>query len=131
VIDLDQIIDTTPTIPDAGYYEFAKVLVNSPNISCLLISPVPETHMISTVTGEVGKMVGKDFELEENSFAKLMKKLLSETTKPIVFTIESGWKFDPLRKYLIDLGAAVFPQSDRAARALNNVAKGLLGWTGK
>lgn len=54
VIDLDQIIDTTPTIPDAGYYEFAKILINSQNISCVLISPVPETHMMSTVTGEVG-----------------------------------------------------------------------------
>eukprot|EP00703_Trepomonas_sp_PC1_P005192 JAP91414.1 Acyl-CoA synthetase [Trepomonas sp. PC1] len=131
VIDLDQIIDTTPTIPDLGYYEFASILAKSNNIQCIMVSPVPETHMINTVTGEVAQVVGRDYETDEGSFPKLMKKLVQETEKPIICTIESGWKFDPLRQYLAEQGVAVFSQADRAARALNNVVKGLIGWTGK
>ena len=85
-----------------GYYEFAAILAKSPNISCILVSPVPETHMVTTVTGDVGVVAGEDFMTKENSFPKLMAKLVQETEKPVICTIESGWKFEPLRKYLAE-----------------------------
>ncbi|CAL6112993.1 Acyl-CoA_synthetase [Hexamita inflata] len=131
VIDLDQILDTTPTIPDLGYYEFAKVLVQSPEISAVLVSPVPETHMIATVTGDCGTIAGRDFMTEPGSIGHLMVKLAKECEKPLIVTIESGWKFEPLRKFLADAGIIVFDKADKAARAINNVVRGLVGWTGK
>lgn len=82
-----------------GYYEFAKILVDSPDISAVVVSPVPETHMMASVTGDVGKLCGRDYMLEEESksFPKLMKKLAGETKKPLIMTIECGWKFAQLR----------------------------------
>lgn len=35
--------------------------------------------MMNTVTGDVAELVGRDYEKEEDSFPKLMKKLISET----------------------------------------------------
>lgn len=40
--------------------------------------------MMSSVTGETGKLVGRDYMLEENSYPKLMIKLSKETKKPII-----------------------------------------------
>lgn len=115
-----------------GYYEFAKILVDSPDISAVIVSPVPETHMMASVTGDVGKLCGRDYMLEEESksFPKLMKKLAGETKKPLIMTIECGWKFAQLRQYFLDAGLVVFERSDRAARALSNVCRGFVGWAG-
>lgn len=49
--------------------------------------------MMSSVTGETAKLVGRDFMTEEDSYPKLMIKLSHETTKPIICVIESGWKY--------------------------------------
>lgn len=50
--------------------------------------------MMSSVTGETAKLVGRDFLKEEDSFPKLMIKLSHETPKPIICVIESGWKYN-------------------------------------
>ena len=50
--------------------------------------------MMSSVTGETAKLVGRDFLKEEDSFPKLMIKLSHETPKSIICVIESGWKYN-------------------------------------
>ncbi len=58
-----------------------KILADSNDIDVLVCSPVPETHVMSTLTGDLGKLVGRDFkeEEEDKSFPKLMVKLSKET----------------------------------------------------
>ena len=75
IIDLSVIVDKTPTILHIGYYKICKILVSSAEINCILMSPVPETHIMCTTTGDVGKVAGRDFMKEPESFPILMKKL--------------------------------------------------------
>ena len=110
VIDIDQILDTTPTIPDSAYYEFAQVLLET--CGAVIISPVPETHMISTLSGASGALIGRDFKTEGDSLPLLCAKLAKEQNKLVVVTVECGWKFEDFRQYCIDEGICVFAQAD-------------------
>lgn len=79
MVDIDQILDTTPTIPDLGYIEFAQILIEAEDVDVIVISPVPESHMMSTVTGEIGAAVGRDFMTDSGSFPQLMVKYLKNS----------------------------------------------------
>ncbi|KAH0573315.1 Acyl-CoA synthetase [Spironucleus salmonicida] len=124
VVDIDEIIDTTPMIPDEAYYEIAKSISKESNI--VIISIVPETHMIASTINQ--KISTRNFIDEPNSIANLVVKLQNEIESNIVVTIESGRKFNDLRSFFKSNGICVFQHADECSLAVNNFAKGIKGW---
>ncbi|EET00248.1 Acyl-CoA synthetase [Giardia duodenalis ATCC 50581] len=129
VVDVNDIIDTTPTIPDRAYQEIAEILLKSPSVDCAIFSAVPETHIIKTTAGNVGALVGEDCVADEDSICRRFIALHGnpEYSKPWVFVCDSGWKFQEFRMELAKHGVVVFEKADRASRAMALLVRAYIG----
>ncbi|ESU37737.1 ATP-dependent carboxylate-amine ligase, ATP-grasp domain protein [Giardia duodenalis] len=129
VVDVSDIIDTTPTIPDRAYQEIAEILLKSLSVDCAIFSAVPETHIIKTTAGNVGALIGENCVADEDSICRRFIALHAnpEYSKPWVFVCDSGWKFHELRMEMMKHGVVVFEKADRASRALALLVRAYVG----
>ncbi len=102
-------LDLTPMAGDEAYTDCVRTLLQSGEVDAVVASLVPLTPAMLTTDEEVTKT---------GSLAERLPKLLAETTKPVVVSIDSGSRYDALATALRAAGVPVFRSCDQAVRTL-------------
>jgi acyl-CoA synthetase (NDP forming) len=110
VVDLSEILDVTPLYSDESYYESLRIMLADPGCDVAVIGGVPETQAMHTLENELAHPKG---------LIGYLKKIQKDfPDKPIICAFESGARYWPLRKALMEMGIATFTTMDQAARCL-------------
>ena len=115
VVDISEVLDVTPQMPDSGYYELLRAVLADPGCDIGIVGGVPETQALHTLESELN---------DEKGLLGYIRKLREEFPhKPLVAVFESGEKYQPLRRELTKLGVASFSSIDSASRVICNVIR--------
>eukprot|EP00768_Dysnectes_brevis_P005309 gnl/Dysnectes_brevis/379_a421_4214.p1 GENE.gnl/Dysnectes_brevis/379_a421_4214~~gnl/Dysnectes_brevis/379_a421_4214.p1 ORF type:complete len:858 (-),score=387.92 gnl/Dysnectes_brevis/379_a421_4214:68-2641(-) len=113
IVDMGKVLDTTPMLTAMGWRELMEAYATSPTIDVGLISIVPEVANIKT-----------SVDSDEIDTVLNAAKYITETYPefPMVFCIESGWKYDELAsKLMLEAGVPCFRHADDASRAIARI----------
>eukprot|EP01028_Stygiella_incarcerata_P013346 TRINITY_DN82188_c0_g1_i1.p1 TRINITY_DN82188_c0_g1~~TRINITY_DN82188_c0_g1_i1.p1 ORF type:complete len:838 (-),score=269.96 TRINITY_DN82188_c0_g1_i1:173-2467(-) len=118
IVDVQDVLDVTPMMGDAGYDEVIRATLDDPGCIGGIYGVVPETDVLRSLGKEI---------LEENSICNRLIRINKDygDRKLVFAVIESGWKYEPLLNRLKENGVSAFPSADRAARVMNKIIKAL------
>jgi len=102
-------LDLTPMAGESTYVESARVLLEAEETDALVIATVPLTPALMTTADELQR---------EGSLAHWVPKLFAESTKPVIFVVDSGELYTPLARRVRAAGVPVFRSCDQAIRSL-------------
>lgn len=115
VVDISEVLDVTPQMPDSGYYELLRAVLADPDCDIGVVGGVPETQALHTLESELN---------DEKGLLGYVRKLREEfPDKPLVAVFESGEKYQPLRRELTKLGVPAFSSIDVASRVICDVIR--------
>jgi acyl-CoA synthetase (NDP forming) len=110
VFDLHEVLDVGPTFSDDSYYNSVKTMLSDPACDLALVGGLPESWTIHTLENELDHPKG---------LVTYLKKIQTDfPDKPLICAFESGAKYWPLRKKLMEMGIPVFTAMDQAAKCL-------------
>eukprot|EP00768_Dysnectes_brevis_P004927 gnl/Dysnectes_brevis/356_a394_2758.p1 GENE.gnl/Dysnectes_brevis/356_a394_2758~~gnl/Dysnectes_brevis/356_a394_2758.p1 ORF type:complete len:796 (+),score=289.82 gnl/Dysnectes_brevis/356_a394_2758:53-2440(+) len=128
VVDIAPILDTTPSLDDEGIESLCRVIMSAEEISVGLISCLPESQRIHTLTSDVGGPVGEAAEKDPTSVVNRMIRLYHDgPQKPWVWVVDSGRLYDGHAKFMNAAGVPTFRTVDSAATALAHVLRACFG----
>jgi len=109
--DVRNPLDTTPVADDAVFAECVQALLEDDNVDCAVISPVPMTPSMQTLTP--GRIHDENLYDPESIVMRLID-IFHKTDKPFVVNIDAGDIFDPVVNCLEQAGVPTFRRSDIA-----------------
>ena len=115
LLDIHNPLDVTPVADDAAFMESARAFVEDPGVDCAVISNVPLTKALQTLSPGPGH--AEDL-ARPGGFAARTIEIFRATDKPVVVNIDSGPLYDPLAAFLEKAGIPVFRRADEALRFL-------------
>jgi acyl-CoA synthetase (NDP forming) len=115
IVDVHNPVDATPVTPTEKYVGIARALAEDPGVHALVIAGVPATPFFDSLAPGEGHR--EDAE-GEKGLATELARFFRETTKPVVFSVDSGPFYDPLVAAMRRAGLPTFRRVDRATRAL-------------
>ena len=114
-MDVPNPVDATPVTPTEKYVAIARALAEDPTVHAVVVAGVPATPFLDSL----GRGEGHREDVEgEQGLATLLARFFRETTKPVVFSVDSGALYDPLVAAMRRAGLPTFRRVDRATRAL-------------
>jgi len=115
IVDVHNPVDATPVTPTKKYVAIARALAEDPTVQAVVVAGVPATPFLDSL----GRGEGHREDVEgEQGLATLLARFFRETTKPVVFSVDSGALYDPLVEAMRRAGLPTFRRVDRATRAL-------------
>ena len=102
-------LDLTPMASDEVYEQCVRVMLESSDVDAVVASLVPLTPAMLTTPAEIE---------QPGSLVERLPKLISQTDKPVVVSVDSGSLYDPFVKALRAAGVPVFRSADRAVAVL-------------
>lgn len=115
IMDVHNPVDATPMTPTEKYVAIARALAGDPGVQALVVAGIPATPAFDSLPRGEGHR--EDVE-GEKSLATLLAAFFRATTKPVVFSVDSGPFYDPLVAAMRRAGLPTFRRVDRATRAL-------------
>jgi acyl-CoA synthetase (NDP forming) len=115
IIDVHNPVDATPITPTDSYGALAEALAQDPNVDMVVVAGVPATPFQNSLAAGEGHredVTGKD------GLATRLARMFDRTSKPVVFSVDSGALYDPLARAMREGGLPTFRRIDRATRAL-------------
>jgi acyl-CoA synthetase (NDP forming) len=115
IVDVHNPVDATPITPTEKYRAMAEALAEDPNVDVVVVAGVPATPFQNSLArgeGHREDVTGKD------GLATHLARAFDRTTKPVVFSVDSGALYDPLARAMRAGGLPTFRRIDRATRAL-------------
>ena len=115
IVDVHNPVDATPVTPTEKFVAIARALAEDPGVQALVVAGVPATPFLDSL----GRGEGHREDVEgEQGLATLLARLFRDTTKPVVFSVDSGALYDPLVAAMRRAGLPTFRRVDRATAAL-------------
>lgn len=102
-------LDVTPMATDQAYEECVRVLLECPDVDAVVAALVPLSPAMLTTPDEIAK---------PGSLAERLPRLFADARKPVVVSIDSGSRYEPLAQALRAAGVPVFRSADQAVRTL-------------
>lgn len=115
IVDVHNPVDATPVTPTESFAAIAHALAEDPGVQALVVAGVPATPFLDSL--ERGEGHREDVEGAQG-LATLLTAFFRATTKPVVFSVDSGALYDPLVGAMRRAGLPTFRRVDRATRAL-------------
>jgi acyl-CoA synthetase (NDP forming) len=115
IVDVHNPVDATPVTPTGKYVAIARALAEDPGVQALVVAGVPATPFFDSLPRGEGHR--EDVEGDEG-LATLLATFFRSTSKPVVFSVDSGALYDPLVAAMRRAGLPTFRRVDRATRAL-------------
>ena len=115
IVDVHNPVDATPVTPTAKLVGIARALAEDPGVHAVVVAGVPATPFLDSLARGEGHR--EDVEGEQGLATELVR-FFHETTKPVVFSVDSGALYDPLVAAMRHGGLPTFRRVDRATRAL-------------
>jgi acyl-CoA synthetase (NDP forming) len=115
IVDVHNPVDATPVTPTEKYVGIARAVADDPGVHALVVAGVPATPFLDTLAPGEGHR--EDVEGEQG-LATLLGGFFRATSKPVVFSVDSGALYDPLASAMRRAGLPTFRRVDRATRAL-------------
>ena len=115
IVDVHNPADATPITPTDKYAAIAQAMAEDPNVDALVIAGVPATPALDSLARGEGHC---EDVLAEGGLATRLAAAFRATSKPAVFSVDSGALYDPLAHALRRAGLPTFRRVDRATRAL-------------
>jgi len=103
-------LDVTPMTNDVLFAKFVEALINDENVDCLFIAVVPHIENLKTMENDY---------LDPDAYVVLLAEIARKTTKPIVFSVNSGNHYQHLVAYLEEQGVPVYANIPAAIRSLD------------
>eukprot|EP00767_Chilomastix_cuspidata_P007104 gnl/Chilomastix_cuspidata/767.p1 GENE.gnl/Chilomastix_cuspidata/767~~gnl/Chilomastix_cuspidata/767.p1 ORF type:complete len:814 (+),score=238.62 gnl/Chilomastix_cuspidata/767:38-2443(+) len=125
VVDVSQVIDSTPGIPDVAYYELMQAIYRIGHAHIGLCSPVPESVAITTVDGRVVEGIDEDILHPDSLVSHIIRLKEDYADVPLVSCFESGWKYAPTAEHLSRNGVPTFRKVDEASRVISAIVRAL------
>jgi len=115
IVQVHHPVDLTPTMPDAGFAEAVRAVLEDPGVDVGVVGVVPLTAALRTLP----KGHGHDEDCARaDAIAGLLGVIRREVAKPWVVAVDAGVRYDPFVARLEDAGIPTFRTLDRALRAL-------------
>jgi acyl-CoA synthetase (NDP forming) len=115
IVDIHNPVDATPVTPTEKYVAIARALADDPGVNALVVGGVPATPALDSLGAGEGHRENAE---GERGLATLLAGFFRATTKPVVFSVDSGKLYDPLVGAMSRAGLPTFRRVDRATRAL-------------
>jgi acyl-CoA synthetase (NDP forming) len=115
IVDVHNPVDATPITPTEKYAALAEALAADPNVDVVVVAGVPATPFQNTLARGEGHR--EDVE-GEDGLATRLAAVFRATSKPVVFSVDSGALYDPLVRAMRRAGLPTFRRIDRATCAL-------------
>ena len=116
IVDVHNPLDLTPGSGDSGYIEGFRHILEDPNIDCGVAGIVPLTPAMNSLAAGPDSH-GEDV-LRPGSLVEAYVRLMADSTKPWVASVDAGTPYDTLARGLEAGGVPVFRTVDRALRML-------------
>jgi acyl-CoA synthetase (NDP forming) len=113
VVEARNPLDVTPIMPDDGFADAARAMLEDPEVDVGVVSCVPLTPALQTLPAGDGHPEGMPGGLVQG-----LLELWETTDKAWVVAIDAGPSYEPMRRILRAGGVPVFPTADRAVAAL-------------
>lgn len=121
LVDVRNPLDLTPMADDATTEEATRVLLSASEVDLVLCATVPLTPAMATLAEGVPE---EQSIRAAGSLVNRLSRLLQESRKPVIVSIDSGVLFDPYAKAFEEKGIPTFRSVDEACRALGLYAEG-------
>ena len=108
IVDVKNPLDATPMAPDDAMLELAREVLASGECDCMIVSPVPLTPVMKTLSSEG---LGKGLPAQ-------LAPLCRKAAIPVIFCVAAGELYDEYRATAAEAGMPVFTSADSALRAL-------------
>jgi acyl-CoA synthetase (NDP forming) len=115
VVDVHNPVDTTPVTPTELYAGCVEALRDDPGVDGLVVASVPATPFLENLARGEGH--GEDI-ARESSLPSRLIRIFRESTKPMVFSVDSGTLYEECVQMMKRAGLPCFRKVDRATRAL-------------
>lgn len=124
LVDVRNPLDLTPMADDRAHEEVVRAFLDDPETDLVLCATIPLTPAMATLDRGVPEA---ESIRSEGSLVNRLARVLGETDKPLVVSIDSGPVFDPMARAFEEKGLPCFRSADRAVRAMGlyAAAKGL------
>jgi acetyltransferase len=111
--DLHEVLDVGPTVGAEIFYDATRAMLSDPNCDVAIVSGWPESARYYTLENELDHPKG---------IVGYLKKIQEEfPNKLLICSIESGIRYWPFRKRLIEMGIPVFTALDQLSRCLRTI----------
>jgi len=115
IVDVHNPVDATPVTPTETYVGCVEALVDDPDVDALVVAGVPATPYLEDLARGEGH--GEDISRETSLPSRLIR-IFRATSKPIVFSVDSGSLYEGCVQMMKRAGLPCFRKVDRATRAL-------------
>lgn len=102
-------LDLTPMATDQAHEDCIRVMLECDELDAVVASAVPLSPAMLTTAKEIDK---------PGSMVARLPKLFAESSKPLVYVIDSGPAYDALARAIRAAGVPVFRSCDQAIRSL-------------
>eukprot|EP00767_Chilomastix_cuspidata_P000982 gnl/Chilomastix_cuspidata/1289.p1 GENE.gnl/Chilomastix_cuspidata/1289~~gnl/Chilomastix_cuspidata/1289.p1 ORF type:complete len:801 (-),score=324.81 gnl/Chilomastix_cuspidata/1289:34-2436(-) len=127
VVDVSDVLDTTPMIPDAVYSILMRAVYEVAGAHVGLVSPVPETNAIRTIDGTVHTEIDEDIRDPKAVTSQIIQLARDFPSVPTFAIFESGWKYDATVDYMCQQGVPTFRRVDESVRVLAAIVRAVRG----
>jgi acyl-CoA synthetase (NDP forming) len=115
IVQVRHPMDVTPTMPDAGFAEAVRAVLEDKAVDIGVVGAVPLTAALQTLPPGPGHR--EDCGGVE-ALAALLGRIRRDVAKPWAAVVDAGTRYDPLVARLEDEGIPTFRTMDHALRAL-------------
>jgi acyl-CoA synthetase (NDP forming) len=115
IVDVHNPVDATPITPTDKYAALAEAIAFDPGVDAVVVAGVPATPFQNSLAQGKGH---RENVTGEDGLATHLSRFFRATTKPVVFSVDSGALYDPLARAMREAGLPTFRRIDRATRAL-------------
>jgi acyl-CoA synthetase (NDP forming) len=117
IVDVHNPVDATPMTPTAKYLGMVEALVDDPGVDALVVAGVPATPYLENLAANASAH-GEDISRPDSLPSRLIEAF-RRTTKPMVFSVDSGPLYEPCVQMMLRAGLPCYRKVDRATRALS------------
>ncbi len=121
IVDVHNPIDTTPITPTDLYAGCVEAVLDDPSVDAVVVAGVPATPYLENLARGEGH--GEDV-ARESSLPSRLIRIFRATTKPMVFSVDSGPLYEECVQMMKRSGLPCFRKVDRATRALGAFLQG-------
>eukprot|EP00768_Dysnectes_brevis_P004264 gnl/Dysnectes_brevis/304_a338_2765.p1 GENE.gnl/Dysnectes_brevis/304_a338_2765~~gnl/Dysnectes_brevis/304_a338_2765.p1 ORF type:complete len:659 (-),score=238.16 gnl/Dysnectes_brevis/304_a338_2765:46-1983(-) len=126
IVDLQPVLDTTPTPTDAQYEDLVRTVLESPEVDIGLFSTLMESGKNHTMVSAVGRL-GECADTAPDSLLNRVINVWKDSTKPWVWVVESGSLYDGSAKHFFQAGVPCFRNASDAAVTIEKVTHAIFG----
>lgn len=115
IVDVHNPVDTTPITPTDSYAACVEALLADEGVDAVVVAGVAPTPYLENLARGEGH--GEDV-ARESSLPSRLIRIFRETSKPMVFSVDSGPLYETSVQMMKRAGLPCFRKIDRATRAL-------------